>query len=273
MSTDARIRQPRTAEIVAAVLRRRILDGELADGEVLSPQSRLLEEFGVSRPSIRDAFWILQSEGLLTVRRGKHGGAIVHTPKAEGTSKMIGMVLEVERVSASDLAEAIDLLEPTCGKQCAQRAVEDESIVAELETLVEESKSVIEDRLAFLQSSQKFHDAIVRLAGNRTLALVAGALNELWSVQQLERGGTVDGEQSIERRNAAVHDHEAIVDAIRRGDEAETAKRLQEHLYVAQKMVMADEAVSSPVVVADPRNLAWSELRQTSKRGPTSRNL
>jgi DNA-binding FadR family transcriptional regulator len=142
-----------------------------------------------------------------------------------------------------------------------------------LETLIAESKAVIEDRLAFLQSSQKFHDAIVRLAGNRTLALVAGALNELWSVQQLERGGTVDGEHSIERRNAAVHDHEGIVDAIRRGDEAETAKRLQTHLYVAQKMVMADEAVSSPVVVADPRNLAWSELRQTSKRGPTSRNM
>ena len=46
------LRQPRLAEMVADVLRRRILSGVLADGDLLPKQEDLLDEFGVSKPSI-----------------------------------------------------------------------------------------------------------------------------------------------------------------------------------------------------------------------------
>lgn len=271
MATEGRLRQPSVAEIVAAVLRRQILDGELSDGQVLSPQGQLLEEFGVSRPSLREAFWILQSEGLLTVRRGKHGGAIVHTPRPDIASKMLGMLLEAERVSVSDLAEAIDRLEPMCGRECARRSAEDERIVKDLAELVEESKGMLDDRLAFLESCRRFHEAIVRLAGNRTLSLVAGALIELWSGQQLERGGAVDGTSSKQRRYAAIREHTAIVEAIQRGDQEAVAKLLQAHLEAARDMILppGGDGASSRFVVAGHQDVTWSELHHGSKRkGP-----
>lgn len=263
------MRQPSIAEIVAAVLRRRILDGELHDGEVLRPQEQLLAEFGVSRPSLREAFWILQSEGLLTVRRGKHGGAIVHTPKPEGASKMLGMVLEAERVSVSDLGQAIDRLEPMCGRECARRSAEDERIVKDLELLVEESRSHLDDRLAFLESCRRFHEAIVRLAGNQTLSLVAGALIELWSGQQLERGGVLDGSNSKQRRRVAVREHADIVEAIRQGNEDETARLLQAHLEAARNMILSpdEDGPSSRFVVAGHQDVTWSELHRSNRGG------
>lgn len=273
MATEPRVRKPSIAEIVAAVLRRRIIDGELGDGEVLSPQGQLLEEFGVSRPSLREAFWILQSEGLLTVRRGKLGGAVVHTPKPEGASKMFGMVLEAERVSVSDLAEAIDRLEPMCGRECARRSAEDERIVKDLEHLVEESRGLMDDRLAFLESCRRFHDAIVRLAGNRTLWLVAGALIELWSGQQLERGGVVDGVYSRQRRRAAVREHAEIVDAIRLGQEEQTAQLLQAHLEAARDMILPPEGdgASPRFVVAGHQDATYSELHHATRRAASRR--
>ena len=271
METEPRVRRPSIAEIVAAVLRRRILDGELGDGELLSPQGQLLEEFGVSRPSLREAFWILQSEGLLTVRRGKHGGAVVHTPKPQGASKMLGMVLEAERVSVSDLAEAIDRLEPMFARECARRSAEDERIAKDLEHLVEESRGLIYDRLAFLESCHRFHDAIVRLAGNRTLSLVAGALIELWSGQQLERGGVVDGAFSEQRRQAAVREHAEIVDAIRHGREEQTARLLRTHLETTREMLLPPEDASPRFVVIGHQDVTFSELHHDTRRAATRR--
>ncbi|MGX9883090.1 FadR/GntR family transcriptional regulator [Streptomyces sp. NPDC002276] len=52
-------RAPKTAESIPAQLRRRIVRGELTPGETLPPEHQLIEQFGVSRPTLREAFRIL----------------------------------------------------------------------------------------------------------------------------------------------------------------------------------------------------------------------
>ena len=72
--------QPSVAEMVADVIRARIVAGTLPDGSMLPKQDQLISEFQVSRPSFREALRILESEGLISVRRGNIGGAQVHAP-------------------------------------------------------------------------------------------------------------------------------------------------------------------------------------------------
>jgi DNA-binding FadR family transcriptional regulator len=81
--------QPRIAEMIADSLRRRILAGELNDGDVLPKVDDLLLEFPVSKPSIREAMRILETEGLLSVRRGNVGGAVIHRPNAKVAAYML----------------------------------------------------------------------------------------------------------------------------------------------------------------------------------------
>ena len=76
----SRIPQHRIAETVAAELRSRILVGDGPHDYRLPTQEQLVKEFGVSYPSIREAIRILETEGLVTVRRGNVGGAEVHRP-------------------------------------------------------------------------------------------------------------------------------------------------------------------------------------------------
>src|ERR1700719_666636 len=90
----AQLRQPRIADLIASCLRSRIVNGEIADGKLLPKQDELLEEFEVSRPSLREALRILETEGLITVRRGNMGGAVVHRPKPEAAAFMMGLVLQ-----------------------------------------------------------------------------------------------------------------------------------------------------------------------------------
>src|SRR2546423_893707 len=69
------VRVPKTAELVARALRRQIIRRELGQGEALPSESALMEQFGVSRPTLREAFRLLESESLIEVRRGVRGGA------------------------------------------------------------------------------------------------------------------------------------------------------------------------------------------------------
>src|SRR5580693_5576995 len=74
------VRAPKTSELIATQLRRQIVRGTVKPGEKLPPETRLMEQFGVSRPTIREAFRILETEGLIVVRPGSRGGAQVVAP-------------------------------------------------------------------------------------------------------------------------------------------------------------------------------------------------
>ena len=71
-------------------------------------------ERGVSPPAVREAIHILESDGLISVRRGNVGGAVVHLPSAERTAHMISMVLQTRAATPGDVSEALLHLEPIC---------------------------------------------------------------------------------------------------------------------------------------------------------------
>ena len=93
-----RLSARRIAEIVADELRRQIIDGELADGDLLPRQEVLVEQFNVSLVSLREALRILETEGLVSVRRGNRGGAVVHAPAKTSAAYMLGLLLQSESV-------------------------------------------------------------------------------------------------------------------------------------------------------------------------------
>src|SRR4051794_32273345 len=105
------MRQIRLAERVADELRDEILKGSFREGDRLDGQDALLERFNVSMPSIREALGILELEGLVTVQRGKFGGAVVHRPDAARVAYMTALVLESRQSPLADVAEALRFLE------------------------------------------------------------------------------------------------------------------------------------------------------------------
>ena len=73
----------KTHEVVAGQLRDRILSGELQVGDRLPPEDELTEVFGVARTTLREALRVLESQGLITIRRGRGGGPVVTHPSLE----------------------------------------------------------------------------------------------------------------------------------------------------------------------------------------------
>jgi DNA-binding FadR family transcriptional regulator len=234
--------QPRIAEMIAESLRRRILDGDLADGDVLPKMDDLLLEFPVSKPSIREAMRILETEGLISVRRGNVGGAIIHAPKAKTAGYMLGVVLQAQRTALSDLAEALSEFEPVCAAKAAESTDRLQVLVPELVRLNQELEDNLADGPAFTRLARRFHDAIVHGCGNSTMALVAGALETLWSNHESNWAEATNARGDYPKtsaRDAVLRTHVKITEAIEEGDSARAKHLAARHLHESQRYVLA----------------------------------
>lgn len=171
--TNNTIRTPKTSEVVADQIRGQIIRGELSQGDTLPPEGQMIANLGISRPTLREAYRILEAEKLISVTRGSRSGAKVQLPRADVAARYAGYVLQSQGTKVSDLYAAQMAIEPfvvrtLCRKRnnksdVAQLAKE----VASLEELVETGQT---DQ--YPVGVANFHLLLVKLAGNNTLTLI-----------------------------------------------------------------------------------------------------
>jgi GntR family transcriptional repressor for pyruvate dehydrogenase complex len=244
VNNRVQLHQPRLAEMVADVLRERIVTGVLQDGDLLPRQEDLLDEFAVSRPPLREALRILEAEGLITVRRGNRGGAIIHAPHANNAGYSIGLVLKAQQVSLTDVGDALGYLEPLCASLCAGREDRETNVLPQLRALHEAATAAVDDQLEYTRIQRQFHEELVGACGNQTLKLVVGALESLWSRQEQEWAETVasqGGFPAKESRLEGLRAHERLLQLIEQGETEEVSTVARRHLAAIQRYALSVE--------------------------------
>ncbi|MGE2692004.1 FadR/GntR family transcriptional regulator [Mycolicibacterium pulveris] len=242
MTTVQRIRQPRVAEIVASRLRDDILSGRIKEGDVLPSQDSLLAEFGVSPPALREAIHLLETDGLISVRRGNVGGAVVHLPSAERTAHMISMVLQTRSATPADVSGALLHLEPICAGMCAARADRDTEVVPHLEAAIRTQTEEFDNPARYVPNARRFHEEIVSRCGNEPMILVIGSLELIWSAHESsvwsDEASPADP-MNRKTMRAALRDHQRLLEAISDGNEARAVRLAQGHLAAARRNTLA----------------------------------
>ena len=251
MSAPPNVHVPKVAELVAAHLRWRIVSGELADGDALPRESDLLAEFGVSRPSLREALRVLETEGLVRIRRGNVGGAIVRRPTASSAAYHLSLTLRVNEVTHDDLAVARLAVEPICAALAA--GVPDRHAIAdELTRLVDESERCV-TTAEFTESAHEFHRRLTELCGNTTMAVMAGTLEAVWAAQETRvveiSSDTLHSSRGERRRSIAAH--RRLIAAIADGDANRASRAMRQHLSEAQE-IMVGELGSTLIELTTP---------------------
>lgn len=232
------VRVPKTAELVAGQLRRQIVRGELQPGDALPSESMLMEQFGISRPTLREAFRVLESEALISVRRGAHGGARVSAPDAEVAARYAGLILEYRGATLGDVYQAAAFIEPPCARQLATKHAPED--VARLREAIAAEKAVLEDPLALVDAQDAFHTLLVELTGNQTLILLSGMLRFIIDranasqVAQVSETGTPTAQARKGHRA-----HVKLVGLIEAGKADEAEKLWQRHIAGADDYINA----------------------------------
>jgi GntR family transcriptional repressor for pyruvate dehydrogenase complex len=242
-SRPSRFTQPRgtSSEQIAFEIRRYIVQHDLRPDERLGTENELATEFGVSRPTLREALRLLASSHLIRASRGPGGGVFVASTQNEGIgrnlSESIATMLETESVSLRSLVEARIQLEVPLAGLAAENATE--KTAAELEAAIAEAMINREHPASdeFRLADARFHREIARTAGNELLrAFTSWTLDVLQPLLVARVGGTIDGD-------AILRQHRAIARAIRRRQPAAAQRAMRRHLeYVLERTLEVESA-------------------------------
>jgi GntR family transcriptional repressor for pyruvate dehydrogenase complex len=238
------LREPKMADRVATVLRRMFIRGEITEGTMLPPESELMERFGVSRPTLREAFRVLESESLIQVHRGVRGGARVTRPRRETLARYAGLILEYEGVKVKDVYDARVTLEVPMVEQLAKDR--NPKVIAELERIVERESQLKPGSEAVVDQLTDFHAAIARLSGNSTLQIVSDMLHHIIEKanRSLQPTKGTRAEQAV-RRSAKTH--RMVLDMIKDGDAEKAGELWKRHLQKAEEFVLTGAELSTVV--------------------------
>ncbi|ETX27537.1 GntR family transcriptional regulator [Roseivivax isoporae] len=170
-------------------------------------ESDLAERFGVSRTPIREALQRLETQSLLA----RDGRSLI--------------VASLDHNQMAELYAVRTELEGLAARLAARHATEEEIHV--LGGMVQEDRALLDDPQALARANRRFHTQIHLASHNRYL------------VQQLDlvhRSMALMATTSLAaqgRGAVALAEHQAIVDAIGRRDEAAASKALRDHISEA----------------------------------------
>ncbi len=161
------------------LFRAKIVSGELEPGDTLLPEAELLEALQVSRPTLRQALRVLESESLIQLGRGARTGATVLHPSIETTAQYGALYLATRGSTLAEIHQVRTLLEPPLAALIAQRKSPD--AVDYLRECVKVQQDALQkgDYVSAATGVNEFHGRLARLSENNALRLFAGMLHDI----------------------------------------------------------------------------------------------
>jgi DNA-binding FadR family transcriptional regulator len=225
------------AEHIAEQLRGQIIRRELADGDFLPVEADLCEFFQTSRPTMREAFRILEAAGLLRIRRGGRYGPQVCAPDPAITARQLGLLLQYRDVEISSVYDAFLDVVPRAARRLAGR--HSEADIARLREQRARCEEAAHDGAALLDASTEFSLLIVELAGNPVWAVLSQLLAEVLRAHRLAMSAYFEAKPGVRARRAAgVLDSTATVIAMIEASDPEVEGFLFDSLDAIQRKAL-----------------------------------
>lgn len=246
-----RPRALKAAEVIASRLRSQIVRGELPTGHTLPPETALLETFDVSRPTLREAFRILETESLIDVRRGSRGGAQVTSPDLAAATRAVGILLQLRGTTIDDVYQARMFLEPPCARLLASQRTEQDldDLTAILTSLAaSENPDRVPDPHLWALLTFEFHDLLVSRVGNHTLALQSALLREIVTHHISARVETYSTHGDPQRFRRALRSYQRLIDLLAQRDGDAAEEHWRAHMSAAGGFLLEDTFKERPLV-------------------------
>lgn len=195
---------------------------DLVPGDALPSEGQLAEEFGASRPVIREALKTLQGEGLIEIITGKN--AVIKPVSSAMLRKFFERAIAFRSASFRDLIEVRRGLELQSVLLAAQRVTEGE--IAELERLVMQMRQTLHEHIRFAEHDVAFHLLIATAARNPIIYYL------IESIRDALRDNVLLGMKRRYRAEDLARVqlcHEAIFEALRVRDPSAAQMAMQEH--------------------------------------------
>jgi len=221
------------SEHIAREIRLYVERKGLKPGDRIGTENELAREFGVSRPTLREALRLLAGSHLIQVNQGRSGGIFVSATANESmghnVSQAIATMLATESTSLHELLEARIYLEVPLAGLAAENA--DREAIEEMEAAIAAAEGYDPASDEFRLADGHFHKAIADAAGNELMvAFTSWILEVLQPSLVAYMGPALQGDDILDQ-------HRRILRAIRRGQPAAAQRAMLQHIEHVRRVV------------------------------------
>jgi GntR family transcriptional regulator, transcriptional repressor for pyruvate dehydrogenase complex len=213
----------RAFEEILSELEASITAGDLVAGDRPPPERDLAARHGVSRTSVREAIRVLESMGIVSVRRGADHGVVLLQEPGNAFQPVLRLLVALRHVSLDDAIEFRVMVEAGAARRLAQ-----DGGAAALGELLDEMEAPGLPQPDFHALDATFHVKLVRTADNALLNLVEDAVDGL--LRKIVTDVALVAWDWDAIRPQLIAEHRAIHDAIATGDGDRAAALVTNHI-------------------------------------------
>lgn len=220
LESDRFERAPKVSERLARRIATDVVDRKLQPGARLASESSMLENYGVSRPSLREGLRILEVYGLIRMKPGPGGGPFVTEVDSREFADSSSFYFFLRGATLRNAIETKSVIEPQLARLAAER-VGEEGLARLAAILHLEREEMAADSRDWGNAPAEFHRLIAELAANPVLELFSN------SILELQRASSTEAEPAD--RAATVRFHERMYEAMQAHDGAEAERLMRRH--------------------------------------------
>jgi DNA-binding FadR family transcriptional regulator len=226
---------------VAEEIKDWVVERGLQPGDRLPGEAELIDRFGMSKGTIREAMRLLQAQGLIETKTGPGGGSFVGEVTRERATALLANYFYFRDVSIDDIYQIRIALEPELAASLAGRLTDAQ--IGELETIMEDyaeaAADAEEERLQHV-ASLRFHSRLSDFGGNALLGFFIGFMAQiLTDLTVYKRLYTTPNHDLWQKGRQHQID---LIAALRRGDGARAREVMRSHMEMARGLMETQEA-------------------------------
>jgi GntR family transcriptional repressor for pyruvate dehydrogenase complex len=222
--------QERMLDAIVRQIENKVLLGELKPDVVLPPEKELMKQFGVSRNTVREALRMLEASGVIKVKQGARGGAVVTPLTHEFIGDFLLKTFRLGGISGDSIAQFRMALEPSIAEILATSDL-DSKLIAQMESNIHEAKELCDANEITGYKNMEFHVLLALATGNPLFIIILNTLRSsldmispILHVKHKTQGDSIEY-------------HKKILKAIKSHDPAKARILMHRHLVQVRNVV------------------------------------
>ncbi len=241
------VKHTRISDEIVSQIKHLISEGKLRPGDRLPPERELIKQFGVSRPSLREALNSLVATGFLEVKQAKR--TYIKSVTSGAMQDSLSLLIKADAQKIFDLLEVRKAMEAWGAFHAARRASEED--LQRLEKIVQDMRIALEEGRPWEKQDTDFHLAMAQATHNTIqIHMMSTIYDLLMDYMSAIFAGIFTDQDKVKK---LFQQHYQIFNAIKNRSPEKARERMLKHLDYVESELKMSAGQKGPGEEADER--------------------
>jgi DNA-binding FadR family transcriptional regulator len=220
----------RMPDAIVRQIESKILLGQLKPLSMLPSETKLMSQFGVSRNTVREALRMLEASGMIKIKQGAQGGAIISRLTDEFISDFLIKAIRLGKVSGDSLSQFRLAFEPCMAEMLAKKEDIDQELLSQMEENILKVKEEYKMNKMTKYHNMDFHLLLALATGNPMFIVILKTL-------RVSLNFFITSHIRHKMQRETIKSHQKILKAFKKRDPVTAREEMYQHLLQIREVL------------------------------------